>query len=152
MSSLTFQKEDYVDLVEEIDSVAVTVSREVDIYPDAAEPNIDHDKLIALEDAVLAITARDEQGDLKGFTVSIITRDILFKHILTSYSIFYYLDPEYRGGGAGRTLFQTTEKWYDKLGAQRSFIPRKLHIDSRELFNELEYVPVEVNYTKYRRH
>jgi len=147
---LTFQKEDYVDLVGEIDQIAPAISYEVDIYPEAAQPNIDHKKLIILGSSILVVTARDEDGVLRGLTVSFITKDTLFKHILTSYSVFYYLDPEYRGSGNGFKLFQTTEKWYDKFGVQRSFLPRKLHIDSRELFNKLDYVPVEVNYTKYR--
>lgn len=147
---LTFNRENYADIVNEIDALAPAISREVDIYPGVTEPNIDHDRLISLGDSTLAITARTESGELVGVTISIVVPDILFKHVLTSYSMFYYLDPEYRGGGNGTRLFEVTEEWYDKMGAERSFMPRKLHIDNQHLFNRLEYMPVETTYTKYR--
>lgn len=149
-TAVYFQKEDYVNLVSEIDEIAPRISYEVDIYPGVTKPNIDHDKLIAMGDMVLAVVARNEEGKMVGFTISLITYDILFKHVLTSYSLFYYLLPEYRGGGNGTRLFEVTEEYYDEIGVERSFIPRKLHIDNQELFRKLEYMPVETTYTKYR--
>lgn len=147
---IKIQREYYVNITQEIDDLAPELSREVDIYPDVAEPNIDHDKLIAMEEAVLAVTARDEDDELVGFTVSILTSDVLFKHVLTSYSIIYYLKPEHRGGGNGKRLFVETEKWYDYFGVERSVLPRKLHLDNQKLFQDLDYMPIEINYTKSR--
>lgn len=147
---LTFNRENYVDIIDEIDAIAPAISREVDIYPGVTEPNIDHERLAALGDATLAITARNEEGELIGLTISTVIPDILFKHVLTSYSMFYYLDPDYRGGGNGTRLFEVTEEWYDYLGVERSFVPRKLHIDNNKLFVRLNYIPIETTYTKYR--
>lgn len=148
--NIIFQRENYEDLVDEIDVLAPQVSYEVDIYPGATKPNIDHERLINLGDQILVITMRNTNSELVGFTVSIIIPDVLFKHVLSSYSVFYYVDPEYRGHGQGLKLFTETEKWYDELGVQRSFIPRKIHLDNQKLFQKLNYIPVEINYTKDR--
>jgi len=141
--------EKYTDIINELKEIYIPFFKEVDIYPESPEPNVDHDQFITLENAngLQLVTAR-ESGKLVGFHISFVVKDIFYKHILTGYVMCYYMLPEYRGNGNGTKMFAFADERFKDRGVERIFMSRKIYMPNEKMFESLGYRQVESGYTK----
>ena len=146
---MIYATEKYEDILPELKEIYIPFFKEVDIYPEKPEPNVDHWQFIALDEAnsLQLVTAR-EDGKLVGFHISSIQKDIFYQHITTGYVLCYYLLPEYRGNGNGTKMFVYADESFKKRGVERIFMSRKIYIDNEKLFENLGYRQLEAGYTK----
>ena len=143
---MVYQEENYKDVIKELDKILPQFFKEVDIYPEEPEPDINHELLSSIN-SLQVITARDDDK-LVGFHIAIIENDIFYKTLLTSAVLFYYMLPESRGNGNGTKLFEYAEKIYRDKGVKRVFMSRKIYINNENMFDSLGYTHIESNYTK----
>jgi len=144
--SVIYSIEKYADIVEELKNIYVPFFKEVDIYPEAPTPNVDHDQFIQMGDALQVVTARENR--LVGFHIAFVINDIFYKHIKTAMVSHYYLLPESRGNGNGTNMFAFADDEFKRKGVERVFMSRKIYMNNEKLFNKLGYRQIECNYTK----
>jgi len=144
-----YQLELYRDIIEELKELYIPFFNEVDIYPEAPTPNVDHDKFIDIEsgDMLQVVTARVD-GSLVGFHISVVTNDIFYKDILTASVTHYFLLEDNRGKGNGTRMFAFADESFKDKGVKRIFMSRKIYINNEKLFEKLGYTELESNYTK----
>jgi GNAT superfamily N-acetyltransferase len=146
---MNVQREKYDDVVDYLENLSTTMTRETDLGHSYA-PEVDHDQFLGMEDmGMLCVVVARDDGDIIGFHISSIQPDIFYKSIKTAYVLFYYLDRKYRGSGNGLKMFEFADNEFKKEGAQRAFMSRKTHINNEKLFIKLGYNHIEANYEKY---
>lgn len=150
LNPLHYQCENYLNVMEEFSALMPLIYQEVDIYPENPEPNFNHDEMIQLEELGILqfVTARDHQNNLVGIHASIVRPDMYYAHILTGFVMFYYVHPNFRGGGNGTNMFVFADNQFKEKGVERIFMSRKIYINNEKMFDKLGYNHIEANYTK----
>lgn len=87
-------------------------------------------------------------GTLVGYCIMIVGSELHYKSTLAATMDIFWLAPEHRGGSGGLRLFRAVEKELRRRGVRRVYMGSKLHRDSSRLFTALQYVPVEVWFSK----
>ena len=147
--SLTINREKYSDVIDYLDNLSTTMTKETDLGH-SYTPDVDHEQFLTLEDVgyLCVITARKD-GEIVGFHISTIQNDIFFKTVKIAVVLFYYLEKKHRGNGNGLKLFEFADNEFKNCGAKRTIMSRKVHINNEKLFAKLGYNLIESNYEKY---
>lgn len=101
------------------------------------------------EKGQLLFTVLREAGTMIGYFVGFIEPHLHYKTCLTCTMDIFYVHPEKRRQGAGRTLFEDVEKELRRRGVQRWFMGTKVHQDCSYLFEEIGAIFVEKYYSKW---
>lgn len=109
----------------------------------------DYDQYIVLNDlgSIRMFTAR-EDGKLIAYAVFYIANNLHYKTWKYASSDIYYLDPEYRNKGLGKTFFEETEAWLKSLGVNNIVVQDKTHHSHEKFFKYLGYNVIEQVYEK----
>lgn len=97
---------------------------------------------------VIFVTLR-EAGNLIGYFIGFIAPGLHYSTCLTCTMDIFYVHPDKRGGGAGKTLFDEVEQELKRRGVERWFVGSKCHMDASWLFERLGFERVEVYYSKW---
>ena len=143
---MDYSVESYKDIIPEMDVILPSFYREVDIYPENPTPDINHELLSSIP-SLQVITAREE-GELVGFHISLIEKDMFYKTLDLACVLFYYLHRDHRGEGRGTKMFEYAEELYKEKEVDRVFMSRKIYIPNEKMFTKLGYTHLESNYTK----
>jgi N-acetylglutamate synthase-like GNAT family acetyltransferase len=84
-----------------------------------------------------------------GYFVGFIAPGLHYKTCLTCTSDIYWLDPQIRGSGSGREMFEFVESELRHRGVSRFFVGTKCHKDIGWLLSKLGYTDVEHYYSRW---
>lgn len=149
---MDFTTHKYIDVQADVERLCLAGYKEVDNYPGNPKPNLDHAEFIHLDNlGMLQVVIAEDENGIHGFHISMVKYDIFYKDVLTSYVLFYYLLPEYRGNGNGTKLFEYAEELFDEQKVKRSFLSRKIYIPNENVLTKLDYTHIEAGYSKNRK-
>lgn len=97
---------------------------------------------------LLMVIARDS-GRIIGYFVAIIAPALHYQSCLTCSPDIFYVQHEYRRGGAALGMFQFVEKELRRRGVKAWMVGSKVAHDVTKLFEHLGMVPFEVTYVKW---
>ncbi len=148
-SMIEYKVESYADILEEFKLLIPEFVKEVDVYPEEPELDMNHSELIDMDvmGIMQTVTAR-KSGKLVGIHVAIVRPDLYYQHIITAFVIFYYMKLECRGGGNGTKMFEFAEERFKEAKAGRIFMSRKIYIPNEKMFDHLGFTHIEDSYTK----
>jgi GNAT superfamily N-acetyltransferase len=90
-----------------------------------------------------------EFGKLVAYFVGFVAPGLHYRTCLTLTEDIFWVEPGYRGHGAGINMFKAVEAEARRRGVQRMFVGSKLHKDASWLFEKLGYIEVERYYSKF---
>ena len=97
---------------------------------------------------LLFVTLRSE-GKLAGYFIGFIAPGLHYATCLTCIGDIFYVHPDFRHQGGGKTLFEFTEKELRRRKVNRWFVGSKLHQDSSYLLKMMGLEPCELTFTKW---
>jgi GNAT superfamily N-acetyltransferase len=100
------------------------------------------------EGSLFLVTLRTA-GELIGYFVGFVAPGLHYSTCLTLHLDIFYVHPDWRGNGAGLTLFKAVEREAKRRGVQRMFTGSKNHKDASFLFEMLGYDRCETIYTAW---
>lgn len=146
---LTYRRETIAAIKDEILPLLAAHWREIALDQDTVKLDPDWDAYTMLESAgiVYCITAR-HQGELVGYAVYLVVRNLHYKSIRVAENDLYYLDPAFRKGMAGVNLFRAAETILRSEGVDKIVNKVKIRHDVGRIFEKLGYTPIERVYMK----
>lgn len=147
---LSYQQEDYKDVVYEIETLHQMHYDEVAIHQDyipLAKNYAGYWKLYS-DGKLFCMTVRNEAGRLIGYVLAIIQWGLHNATSIFANTDLHFLQPEYRRGFAGIRLFVEYERILKSLGVEKVTSVSKTHIDRDKIYDYLGWDKQEVVYTK----
>lgn len=89
-----------------------------------------------------------DRSKLIGYYIGFIVENPHYKGYKMGQTDIYYLDPEYRKGHIGSSLFKYVESMFKNLGCVKLITSTKIHKDASYLFKHLGWTHVENIFTK----
>ena len=147
---LTFNVENWSDIVPEIKELFPLHYEEVAPDKDKIELDPDYEEYARLDDLgmLCTVTARHE-GKLVGYSIAFIRTHIHYKKLLCAFVDIYFLKKEYRKGFNGFNLIERSDNFYKDRGVQKIFTSTKTILNIGVIFEKLGYNKAEHAYTKY---
>jgi hypothetical protein len=149
--SLSFQSENWADIVGELKPLIVLQWEEIALDRDSIPLDPDWDRYAALSAAgsLKITTARDSaSGELAGWYLTVVSPHPHYKSTLFGFLDIYYIRPEYRRGLAGLGLFAAMEKSMRALGVKELISISKTHRSVEPIFERLDWRETGTTYTK----
>jgi len=141
-----FKVEHIGDVIEELAPLTVDHHAEVNCFYDT-DLNIDWDRYKKAKNVYCFTTCRLD-GKLVGWVGFFVHPPIRHKGYLVAYEDWYYLQPEYRGRGWGKAMFEHAENTLKRGGVKRIMMSCKSYQDYTPLLENLGYVHFEKHFTK----
>lgn len=146
--TLTFQVEQYVDVINEI----------IPYYPMHYE-ELASDKSIPLdpdfegylwraEKGLLQVVTARKDGELVGYYIAFISPHIHYRHSLTAHVDIYYLRKDCRIGANGLDFLRFAEQSLVDRAVERIYVSTKTDSDKSAIFEWLGYQEKERVFTK----
>lgn len=111
--------------------------------------NVDHARYEAAQAAgQLFIAVGRAEGVVVAYWIGIINTHLHYKDVLHCFNDIYFVEKEFRKGGAGTILFQFVESQLKKRGVKKITNACKLSHDHGPLFESLGFSAIETTYTK----
>jgi GNAT superfamily N-acetyltransferase len=111
--------------------------------------NIDVEKYTQLNElGFLKVFSAWSDDNLVGYATYSIAPHLRYKNVLYAISDVYYLDPNYRGNGAGTEFFTAIDTWLKGLGVQIVEVQEKVKHSHSKLFTSLGYKLIENIYER----
>lgn len=149
MTPLTFAVEPFAAMIEEAKPLLSRHWEELALDKEQIHLAPDWERYARLEaEGALSVVTVRENGKLVGYSWMIIQRGLHYSDVLEAYMDIYWIAPEVRGRFGGRRLFHTVEAELKRRGVIRVHVGSKLHRDSSRLFRALDYVPIELWFSK----
>ena len=150
MMAITYQKESIKNFIGEFSELLEPHMAEINMSQKLGfEFNPDYKRYVKLDEAgvFVAVTCRDD-GKLIGYCVFSIFPHIRYQACKFAKEDLYYIKPEYRGRGLGKTLFIVTEEALKDAGVNQVVFSTKTYQDYSPVFESLGYQFFEKNFTK----
>lgn len=147
-AELTYQVENWSDVIEEIKPYFFAHWQEVGVSHTPPDPDYEHYKELEGQGSLHVVTVRDNKK-LVGYLVTFVTRSLHYKETIYGAFDIYYLAPDYRKGTAGVKLFSEGEKFLKEAGVMRLFAGTKRHKDMGRIFEWLGWNEIERSFTKW---
>ena len=144
-----FQVEEYEKVIEEIKPYynshyeEVAADKEIEL-----NPSYETYTTLALLGILHVVTVRNNDNNLIGYYIAIVTPHLHYKQSLTAVTDIYYLDPEYRFGRIAIDFFKFIESSLKDRGVQRIYTMTKSFANKGKIFEYLGYTEKERIYTK----
>lgn len=147
---LTFQTEDWPDVLEELQAHWPAHWAEVATHKDKIplDPNYAEYDLIHRAGGLHVTTAR-HAGELVGYLTAIVRPHLHYAHSLSAFYDLYYMTPKHRRGMAGVNLFRAAERALKARGVERMFTGTKLSKDASRIFERLGWMEAERLFVKW---
>lgn len=149
MRGVTFQKEPFANLIEELPELWRRHWDEVALDKEAVPlaPAWGEYMELARLGMLHIMTAR-ANGKLIGYYFALVRPHLHYRHTLHGWSDIFIILPEYRKGLTGYKLFRETEKMLRELGVQKNYVMTKVHFPLKLLMRRLGYRFIERTYSK----
>jgi GNAT superfamily N-acetyltransferase len=148
-SALTAQVEQYANCIDELKAIFPEHWRELATDPDIElAPQYDLAEATDKSGALLLVTLRGDEGSLAGYFIATIAPGLHYGKCLTCTTDIFYVRREYRGGTAGRKLFQEAERELVRRGVKRWYAASKLKNDCGAFLRRAGFAPIDMNYRK----
>lgn len=150
MMAITYQRENLKDFIGEFSELLEPHMNEINVSQRLGfsfKP--DYAKYIKMQEAgvFVVVTCRDDKK-LIGYTVFGISPHIRYEKCKIAKEDLYYIKPEYRGRGLGKTLFVVTEEVLKDVGVNQVIFTTKVYSDNSHIFEKLGYQFYEKAFTK----
>lgn len=146
---ITYQEEQYENILEEIKPLHVKQWNELANHKDTRPLNPNYDLYISMnrESTFRTLTVRDE-GILIGYASFFISFNPHYMDWKYAVCDVYYIEPIYRSNGIGAKMVEEVEIWLKNLGINSITIQDKVNHSHESFFVKLGYKPVEQLYEK----
>jgi GNAT superfamily N-acetyltransferase len=151
MSLISYQSEALADCLDEMKAFLLQAHwEELALDKDKVPLDPNYDEYLKLDELkrLIVITVRD-RGTMIGYFLGFVGPALHYKSCFECAMDIFYIKPEYRKQGVGKGLFNYVEFTLKKMGVQRWIVGSKLHKDSAFLFEQLNFKPIEMYYSKY---
>lgn len=148
---LTFALERFADVYEEMYPLLIEHYDEISQHKEQGIPLAPQPEVYqARENAgnLLMVIARDS-GRIVGYFVAIIAPALHYQSCLTCSPDIFYVQQDYRRGGAALGMFQFVEAELRRRGVRAWMVGSKVAHDVTKLFEHLDMKPFEVTYVKW---
>jgi hypothetical protein len=155
---ITYQKESFRPLIDELHGIIEIHWEEVALDREAIPLNPWWDKYLRLElEGILHVLTVRDSGRLVGYYFGLVCPHLHYAQSITGHTDIFYLDPEYRTGYTGIKLFIEAEKMLRRLNVQKMYIANKVHstvhgrkqtLDMEPMFTRLGFRFIEKHYAK----
>lgn len=126
--------------------------REIALDQEHIPLDVDWDRYAALDaqGKLHIVTARDADGQLQGYHLSIVDTHLHYRTTLHAYLDVFYLAPAHRRGMAGVKLFKVVQDTLKARGVVKQIQGHKVHVHGGlgTLFERLGYHKIEHVYSK----
>lgn len=148
---INFAVESFVACIPEIKTLITAHYEELALNRDKVplDPRWDVYEELEKSDKLLFIALRNDDKKLIGYSIGLIEYELHYKTTLGYNMDILYVDPEYRGHGAGNALITFLEAALKERKVQRIFLGSKCHKDIGNLFIHHDYKLVEMYYSKW---
>ena len=149
---ITFSKESYRSVEEQINKMVFVHAAETDLYQDKFTLNPDFDQYMSLEDSgMLRIFTAREDDELVGYLVFLVTYHPHYKDQLYANNDLTYVHPDYRSKDASlvRSLFDIAERSLKEEGVSVITVSMKAHMPFDKTAERMGYDRAEIVYSKY---
>ena len=146
---IIFAEESAYDLIDEIKPLIAEHWEEIARNKDAIKLNPDFSAYKALQElGVLHIATARDDGELIGYSISIITPNLHYQDHLFAVNDILFIKKSYRKGRVGLKLFKYMEECYRKRNVSVVHIHSKCAHDFAGLMEYLNYSHIEKVYEK----
>ena len=147
---LTFQQETPDTFIADCMDLLIIHWDDVALNKDEVKLNPDWDLYMQLHanGSLHATTARTLAGELVGYCVYMVTRNLNYKDHVWAEGDVFFLHKDYRKGLSGVRLLKAAEAAMVSLGVTKIINKVKLHKDVGVLFERMGYTAVERVYVK----
>jgi GNAT superfamily N-acetyltransferase len=148
--SVTFQTENWHDVVAELEQLWPDHWLEVGMHKDRVPLDPDYGEYARLADTgQLHVTVGRDRGFCVGYLTAIVRPHLHYKSCLSAFYDLYYLKPSYRLWMNGANLFASAEQALKARGVRRLFTGTKLSRDASRLFERSGWDEAERLFIKY---
>jgi hypothetical protein len=136
---ITFQIEEYADVIDELLPIIKAHYYEVTTFKDVKKLNLNHDvyKMMCEIGMLRITTARDEEGKLVGYCSWFVNKHMHYSDCLVATNDAVYLDPKNRGGMVAYKMFRYTMKDLKDRGVKIVAFHMKVQYPFRRLLKSL---------------
>jgi len=149
LPALTYVVEPYLDAIAEMRELYPEHWAEIALDKDAIqlEPDYATYDLLARTNVLHLVTARDGEGKLVGYHLSMIHPHLHYRSSITCFTDVFFLKKDYRRGMAGYKMLKFFRDSVKARGVQKIYMSTKLSLDLGPIMDRLGFKPIERIYT-----